>query len=137
MTVSAEHKATSKGTKLMVAAVAVLGIVLIMLTAMVWSEARRRAAIDPTETAGVAADPGHLFTYALSLAEAVKERCGETPTEALAAASAAEKVSDPAAYQKAVSEAARRAGTITTPKSCDYVISEIQNAENRAMGPHH
>ena len=131
MTVSARPKATSTFTKLMMAAVAVLGIVLIVLTAMVWSEARRRAALDHTETAAVT-NPAHLFTYTLSLAEFVKERCGETPTKALAAASAAEKISDPAAYEQAVSEAAERAGRITTAKSCDYVISEIQTAEQRA-----
>jgi len=136
MTVSAQRKATSRVTKLMMAAVAVLGVVLIVLTAIMWSEARRRAALDDTETATVA-DPERLFTYTLSLAEFVKERCGETPTEALAAASAAEKTSDPAAYEKAVSEAAERAGTITTHKSCDYVISEIKNAENRATTGRH
>jgi hypothetical protein len=136
MTVSAQHKATSTGTKLMTATIAVLGVVLIVLTAMLWSQARHRSGIDHIETAAVVS-PARMATYTLSLAEFVKERCGETPTAALAAASEAENRSDPAAYREAVSEAAARARTITTTKSCDYVISEIQAAEQRAGGSQH
>jgi Flp pilus assembly protein TadB len=134
MTVSAERKETSTGTKLMAAAVAVLGIVLVVLTAMVWSESRRQDVVDRTETAAVA-DPSHMAAYALTLSAFLKERCGDTRTDALAAASAAEMANDPAAYEQAVSEAAERAKTITTGKSCDYVISEIQSAESRATKP--
>jgi hypothetical protein len=134
MTVSAERKATSTGTKLMTAAVAVLGIVLVVLTAMVWSDSRRQDVIDRTATAAVA-DPSHMAAYSLTLSALLKERCGDTPTDALAAASAAEMAADPAAYQRAVSAASERAKTITTAKSCDYVISEIQSAENEAMVP--
>jgi hypothetical protein len=136
MTVSAEHKATSRGTKLMMAAIAVLGVVLIVLTAAVWRGSRHQDGVDGTETAAVA-DPSEMAAYALSLSMLLKERCGDTPTDALAAASAAEMADDPAAYQRAVSEAAERAKTITTAKSCDYVISEIQNAESRATAPAH
>lgn len=136
MTISAERKATSKGTKLMMAAVAALGIVLIVLTAMIWSESRRRDLIDATETAAVA-DPSHMAAYALSLSRFLQGRCGDILTDALADASAKEMAADPAAYQRAVAEASERARTITTAKSCDYVISEIQNAESRATVPAH
>lgn len=138
MTVSAERKATSKTTKLMMAAIAVLGIVLVVLTAMVWSESRRADAVDATETAAVA-EPSHMAAYALSLSRFLEGRCGDTPTDALAEASAKEMAADPVAYQRAVSEASERAKTITTAKSCDYVISEIQSAENKVKVPaaHH
>src|SRR4051794_38475020 len=116
MTVSAERKATSKTTKLMMAAIAVLGIVLVVLTTMVWSESRRQDAVDTTETAAVA-DSSHMAAYALNLSMFLEGRCGDTPTDALAEASAKEMAADPAAYQRAVSEASERAKTITTAKS--------------------
>jgi hypothetical protein len=73
------------------------------------------------------------FTYTLSLAKLVEARCGETPTRSLSAASEGEKQTDLAVAARAWTAARVRARTMTSDKSCDYVISEIKDGERRAQ----
>jgi hypothetical protein len=121
-------KTGSAGTRKMLAAIVALTIVLVALVTILMIEPARLVRVDRIETAAVH-DPSRMATYSFSLAEFVRERCGDTPTEMLAAASAEEKAADPEGYAEAVVEAEARASTITSGKSCDYVISEILAAE--------
>lgn len=129
MATSALGKTASASTRIMLAAIAVLAIVLVALTTLLFREPDRTPMVDDITTAAAVHYPSHMATYTLSLARFLRERCGETPTERLAQLSEEEMAADPKAYAEAVAEAAQRAGTITTTTSCDYVISEIQAAE--------
>ena len=129
MAIFALGKTASAGTRIMLATIAALTIVQAALVAMLLMAPARKAMVDDIETAAAAHYPSHMATYTFSLAQFVRERCGETPTGRLAVLSQEEKAADPEAYAEAVAEAAERASTITTATSCDYIFSEIQAAE--------
>ena len=129
MAIFALGKTASAGARKMLAAIAVLTIVLVGLTTMLMREAAHGVLVDDIKTSTAVHDPSHMATYTFSLAQFVRERCGDTPTHRLAALSEEEKAADPEGYAEAVAAAGARASTITTTTSCDYIFSEIQAAE--------
>jgi hypothetical protein len=122
-------KTASAGTRKMLVTIAVLTIVLVALTTTLLRERAYGVLVDDIKTSAVPHDPSRMATYTFSLAQFVRERCGDTPTHRLAARSEEEKADDPEGYAEAVSAAEARARTITTRTSCDYVFSEIAAAE--------
>src|SRR4051812_13256928 len=102
---AAQRGPASTGTKIMVAMIAFLAIALVVVIAMMWREAHRADVVEVTETAP-RVDVHNTFTYTFNLAELVVERCGTTETKALAAASDAEKATNPGWYDDAIAQAA-------------------------------
>lgn len=72
------------------------------------------------------------FSYSFELAEMLKDRCGEVMTDALAAASRVETREDVTLAIRSRAAAERRARSITTAKSCNRVLVEIELADGRA-----
>jgi hypothetical protein len=135
MAVSTPRAAASGVTKIMVAMIAVLAIILVVMTTLVLRVGS--SSVDTTVETAAVADIHTTFAYTYGLAQFVEAHCGPTPTKSLTAASDAEKQADAALYARARAEAEARAQTITTGKSCDYVISEIQAGERRAAAAHY
>ncbi|HTV70592.1 MAG TPA: hypothetical protein VMF90_18845 [Rhizobiaceae bacterium] len=72
------------------------------------------------------------FSYSFELSEMLKGSCGEVVTDALAAASRAETLKDVTLVIRSREAATRRAASITTAKSCNRVLVEIELAEVKA-----
>src|SRR5262245_11258429 len=98
----------------MLATIALLTIVLVALTTMLLREPAHGVLVDGIKTSTALHDPSRMATYTFSLAQFVRERCGDTPTHRLAALSEEEKAADPEGYAEALAAAEARAGTITT-----------------------
>ena len=90
----------------------------------------------PVEPLKLIAEAEASFTYAFAFGQLVAPRCGEPEAPALAAASEAEKASDPAMAALASKQAAARARNITTAKSCGRARSEVEAADKRARAAH-
>lgn len=137
MTLSAQPRPTSAGTKIMLAMVIVLSVVLTAMSYAAWREKNRGAVPDFSPATAADASVVNTAVYTFNLAKLVEQRCGTTKTTALEAASEHELEADPELKQRAVAEAAARAAMITSYKSCDYVVSEINAAEFRTMRSKH
>jgi hypothetical protein len=125
-----ERRKAAAGSRIMLAMVAIMAVILAVAVAALWRETRPREDV----TASIhAAEPSPHTTasYAYQLAQLVRERCGEIPTPRLKAASEAEEQDHPELQQQTAAAAQARAATITTWQSCDYVISEIKVSEQR------
>jgi hypothetical protein len=73
------------------------------------------------------------FSYSFELSEMLRDSCGEVvTTDALAAASRAETLKDVTLAIRSREAATRRAASITTAKSCNRVLVEIELAEVKA-----
>jgi hypothetical protein len=136
MAVSAGPAGPSTVTKVMIAMIGVMAIILVVITAIMW-RAGRSVTEAPVTAPSAVVDVHSTFAYAYGLAQSLQARCGSTRTKSLVAASDAEKQADAALYARALAEAEARAQNITTEKSCDYVISEIEAGERRAAAAHY
>jgi hypothetical protein len=123
-----ERRPAVAGSRIMLAMVAVMAVILAMAVAALWNETRPpedlTASIHPSEPS-----PQAAASYGYYLARLVEARCGEIATPGLQAASAAEKEDNPELEEQARAAAQARAATITNWQSCDYVISEIKASE--------
>ena len=91
----------------------------------------------PAEQLQLIAEAEASFTYTFAFGQMVAPRCGEVEAAALAAASEAEKASDPAMAALASKRAAARARNITTAKSCGRARFEVEAADKRARAAHY
>ena len=90
------------------------------------TEVETVASIDPTVAAEIS------FVYSYSLSELLKERCGEVVTASLKAASDFEKRNDFTLASRSQAAAEKRAHTISSDKSCNRILLEIEAEEKRA-----
>ena len=90
----------------------------------------------PAQRTNPVAEAEASFTYAFVFGQSVAPRCGRAQVAALAAASEAEKASDPAMAALASQRAATRATNITTAKSCGRARYEVEAADQRARAAH-
>ena len=90
----------------------------------------------PAQRTNPVAEAEASFTYAFVFGQSVAPRCGKAQVAALAAASEAEKASDPAMAALASQRAATRATNITTAKSCGRARYEVEAADQRARAAH-
>lgn len=134
MTLSAQRPPASVGSKIMLAMLVVLAATLAASLYGLWMEKSPHVDLTGSIESGPPVNVQATFSYTLKLAKLVEPRCGSTPTGALHAASKGEITADPSLEQQVLAEATKRAATITTVQSCDYVISEIQQVETRAAG---
>ena len=86
----------------------------------------------PAQRTNPVAEAEASFTYTFVFGQSVAPRCGKAEVAALAAASEAEKASDPAMAALASQRAAARATNITTAKSCGRARFEVEAADERA-----
>lgn len=89
---------------------------------------------DATEVSSISAEDVAAetsFTYSFALSELLKEECGPAEVTALKAASDKEAAADGKLVNASWMAATRRLGTVTE-KSCNRMLSEIENADARA-----